>query len=46
MMHDFALTAQHVIFMDLPIVFNLDVAVSGDGTCRTAGTTTTARASA
>ena len=26
MMHDFALTANHVIFMDLPIVFNLDVA--------------------
>jgi carotenoid cleavage dioxygenase len=30
MMHDFALTAEHVIFMDLPIVFNLDVAVSGE----------------
>jgi len=29
MMHDFALTANHVIFMDLPIVFNLDIAVSG-----------------
>lgn len=29
MMHDFALTASHVIFMDLPIVFNLDVAASG-----------------
>jgi carotenoid cleavage dioxygenase len=28
MMHDFALTAQHVIFMDLPIVFNLDIAIS------------------
>jgi carotenoid cleavage dioxygenase-like enzyme len=27
MMHDFALTAEHVIFMDLPIVFNLDVAM-------------------
>jgi carotenoid cleavage dioxygenase-like enzyme len=25
MMHDFALTAEHVIFMDLPIVFNLDI---------------------
>lgn len=24
MMHDFALTAEHVIFMDLPIVFNID----------------------
>ena len=24
MMHDFAITAEHVIFMDLPIVFNLE----------------------
>ena len=31
MMHDFALTAEHVIFMDLPIVFNLDIAMKGDG---------------
>ncbi len=31
MMHDFALTAEHVIFMDLPIVFNLDIAMSGGG---------------
>ncbi|KAA0085672.1 9-cis-epoxycarotenoid dioxygenase [Mycolicibacterium sp. P9-64] len=31
MMHDFALTAQHVIFMDLPIVFSLDVAMKGEG---------------
>ncbi|MEO3758495.1 carotenoid oxygenase family protein [Mycobacterium sp. B14F4] len=31
MMHDFALTAEHVIFMDLPIVFNLDAALSGEG---------------
>lgn len=29
MMHDFALTAKHVIFMDLPIVFDLDTAISG-----------------
>jgi carotenoid cleavage dioxygenase-like enzyme len=29
MMHDMALTAKHVIFMDLPIVFNLDVAIKG-----------------
>jgi carotenoid cleavage dioxygenase len=29
MMHDFALTANYVVFMDLPIVFNLDAAVSG-----------------
>jgi carotenoid cleavage dioxygenase-like enzyme len=31
MMHDFALTAEHVVFMDLPIVFNIDVALKGDG---------------
>jgi carotenoid cleavage dioxygenase-like enzyme len=31
MMHDFALTAEHVIFMDLPVVFNLDVAIKGEG---------------
>ena len=31
MMHDFALTAKHVIFMDLPIVFNLDIAIKGEG---------------
>lgn len=31
MMHDFALTSGHVIFMDLPIVFNLDVAINGSG---------------
>lgn len=31
MMHDFALTAHHVVFMDLPIVFNLDIAVKGEG---------------
>ncbi|MGB8501178.1 carotenoid oxygenase family protein, partial [Mycobacterium sp.] len=30
MMHDFALTASHVIFMDLPIVFNLDIAIKGE----------------
>ena len=30
MMHDFALTAEHVVFMDLPIVFNLDIAMKGD----------------
>jgi carotenoid cleavage dioxygenase-like enzyme len=30
MMHDFALTAEHVIFMDLPIVFNLDIALKGE----------------
>jgi carotenoid cleavage dioxygenase len=27
MMHDFALTAEHVIFLDLPVVFNLDIAI-------------------
>jgi carotenoid cleavage dioxygenase-like enzyme len=31
MMHDFALTAEHVVFMDLPIVFNMGVALKGDG---------------
>ena len=31
MMHDFAMTSQHVIFMDLPIVFNLEVAINGGG---------------
>lgn len=31
MMHDFALTANFVVFMDLPIVFDLDVASSGEG---------------
>lgn len=31
MMHDFALTADHVIFMDLPIVFDMDIALNGHG---------------
>lgn len=31
MMHDFAMTADHVVFMDLPIVFDLDIAIKGDG---------------
>lgn len=30
MMHDFALTASHVVFLDLPIVFDFDIAMSGD----------------
>ncbi len=30
MMHDFAMTAEHIIFMDLPIVFNLELAGTGD----------------
>jgi carotenoid cleavage dioxygenase-like enzyme len=29
MMHDFAITDRHVIFMDLPIVFNLEKAMQG-----------------
>ncbi len=29
MMHDFAMTARHVIFMDLPVVFNMGQAQSG-----------------
>jgi carotenoid cleavage dioxygenase-like enzyme len=28
-MHDFNLTAGHVVFMDLPVVFDLDLAKSG-----------------
>lgn len=31
MMHDFAMTSGHVVFMDLPIVFNLEIAMSGNG---------------
>lgn len=31
MMHDFAMSAGHVIFMDLPIVFSLDIAINGKG---------------
>jgi len=29
MMHDFAMTSKHIVFMDLPIVFNLDIAING-----------------
>ncbi|GCE01089.1 carotenoid oxygenase family protein [Embleya hyalina] len=29
MMHDFALTAEHVVFMDLPVVFDVERAISG-----------------
>ena len=29
MMHDFNLTEHHVVFMDLPVVFDLDLAVQG-----------------
>ena len=32
MMHDFAMTAEHVVFMDLPIVFNLELAMSSERT--------------
>jgi carotenoid cleavage dioxygenase len=31
MMHDFAITERHVIFMDLPVVFDLQQALSGAG---------------
>ncbi|BBY45284.1 retinal pigment epithelial membrane protein [Mycolicibacterium celeriflavum] len=30
MMHDFALTASYVVFMDLPIVFDLDIAMKAE----------------
>jgi carotenoid cleavage dioxygenase-like enzyme len=29
LMHDFALTAEHVVFLDLPVLFNLGVALTG-----------------
>ncbi|WP_041783479.1 carotenoid oxygenase family protein [Mycolicibacterium chubuense] len=31
MMHDFALTANYVVFMDLPVVFDLETAMGGGG---------------
>ena len=31
MMHDFALSRNHAIFLDLPVVFDLDIALSGAG---------------
>ena len=31
MMHDFCLTADYVIFLDLPVVFRMDLAVAGTG---------------
>ncbi|WP_152364294.1 carotenoid oxygenase family protein [Microlunatus speluncae] len=31
MMHDFCLTADYVIFLDLPVVFRLDLAMAGSG---------------
>ena len=37
MMHDFALTGEHVIFMDLPVVFNVDVAFAANATCPIGG---------
>jgi carotenoid cleavage dioxygenase len=30
MMHDFAITKRHVVFMDLPIVFKIDLAIAGE----------------
>ena len=30
MMHDFNITQNHVIFMDLPAVFDLDMAMRGE----------------
>jgi carotenoid cleavage dioxygenase len=29
MLHDFALTAEHVVFMDLPVVFDVELALTG-----------------
>lgn len=31
MMHDFAMTSGHVVFMDLPIVFDMGIALEGKG---------------
>jgi carotenoid cleavage dioxygenase len=31
MIHDFAITERHVLFMDLPVVFDLEVALAGAG---------------
>lgn len=31
MMHDFAVSRNHAIFLDLPVVFDLDIALSGGG---------------
>jgi carotenoid cleavage dioxygenase-like enzyme len=31
LMHDFALTAEHIVFLDLPLVFDLGVALSQQG---------------
>ena len=42
MMHDFAMSAEHIVFMDLPLVFRLDIARNSPATCRTAGATITA----
>lgn len=31
MIHDFAISRNHVVFLDLPVVFDMDVAISGKG---------------
>jgi carotenoid cleavage dioxygenase-like enzyme len=31
MMHDFAMSAEHIVFMDLPVVFRLEIARNGSG---------------
>lgn len=31
MVHDFALTSRHAVFMDLPVVFDLEIALTGGG---------------
>ena len=45
MMHDFMITRDHAMFMDLPVVFDLDAADARRAAAR-AGTTPTARGSA
>ena len=38
MIHDFSLTANHVVVYDLPVRFDLDMVTEESGGCRTAGT--------
>ena len=45
MMHDFAASEKHALFLDLPVVFSLEEALKGKA-CPSTGATTTRRASA